>query len=219
MNNRLFANRNFSLSDGLDEEELEYFRSYNYKLAEDDGAYLIDYSPTTTQGQRTISVEESWNLGGVLGLDIGFTGGISGSVGTSYSVEDMTIRSLCGNDNGSYNNASWEFALNTDNYDESIFSGLSLRTPPQLGIGGYKSAQCWQWKVEKPGRYSNIKLFIDLGFNHTMNSYKKKGLISYPQDKDFFNGWFSEFITIRPPRRSIDWSWEVASPHGAGNGK
>lgn len=186
--------------------DLDFYHP-DYVLKQQDKALLIDYSPTTTQGQRTISVEESWNLGGEIGLiggglSGGISGGIGGSVGTSYSVEDMTIHALCANDNNCYNNAAWEFVVNSDNYDFSGWSGYSFHTPPLLGTGGYKSAQCWQWKVERPGRYGDIKLIIDLGFDHTQNSFRNKTFTGYSQNKTFFNGWFSEFITIRPPRRN-----------------
>lgn len=70
-------------------------------------------------------------------------------------------------------------------------------------MGGGKSSWCRQWKVEKPDNYANIKLVIDLGFDHTQNSYRNKVFTGYAENKSFFNGWFSGFITIRPLQHSL----------------
>lgn len=188
VNNRLFHSSDNYGSDNV----LKY----------SDGVYLLDFSPVSTSGQHTITVEESWNLSGEVGLSgVALSGGVGGSVSSSYNVQDMSITALCGNDNNCYNNAAWQFDISTDNYDFSGWSGYSFRKPPLLGTDAYKSVQCWQWKVEHPKNYGDIKILTDLGFDHSYNSYRNKVFSGESYTDNFFNGWYSEYITIRPPYR------------------
>lgn len=167
-----------------------------------DGAYLLDYSPSSTSGQRTTTVEESWQLSGDVGLSgTGFSGGVGGSISSSYSVEDMTITALCLNDNNCNNNAAWQFDVNTDNYNFSGWSGFSFRKPPLLGTDAYKTVQCWKWKVEHPKKYDSIRMVVDFGIDHSYNSYRNDFFSAKSQNGNFFNGWYSQYITIRPPYR------------------
>lgn len=186
----------------------EYYKEENV-LKITDGAYLLDFYPLSTSDQRTVTVQESWNLSGEIGLsgsDFGASigGGIGGSISNSYNVQDMTITALSLNDNKCNNNAAWQFDINTDNYDFSGWSGFSFRKPPLLGTDAYKTVQCWKWKVEHPKRYGEIRMVSDLGFDHSFNSYRNYFFSGESSTGNFFNGWFTQYINIRPPYRGTN---------------
>lgn len=180
--------------------------SHGTLLKNSEGAVLIDYSPTSTTGQHSTTVEESWNLSGSVGVSGSgvegvLSGGVGGSISNTYTTEDMTITALSMNDDNCLNNAAWQYDINTNNYDVSGWSGYSFRTPPILGTNAFKSAQCWLWKVEHPKNYGDIILHVFLGFDHSFNSYRNKTFSSYSENGNFFNGWYEQDIIIRPPYR------------------
>ena len=174
-------------------------------LKASEGAQLLDFSPTTTNGQSSTSVSVGWNLGGEIGLsntgvNTAITGGISGSVSDTYTTQDMTITANCGSDNECNNNAEWQFDIKSNNLGKNKWGLCKFNTPPTLGINAYKSTQCWLWKVENPKTYTNIKINTELSFKHAYNGYRNKVVSYSAQIGQFFNN-YREYITIRPPYR------------------
>ncbi len=169
------------------------------------GAYLLDYSPTTTIGQTSVTTTESWNFSGQIGFNTkkevsgAVSGGIGGSVGTTYSTQDMTITAKIGSDNACNNNACWSFDIKTDNVHKS-WGQYSFVDPPALGRNAYKSSQCWQWKVEHPKTHGNLQFYYDVSFCFAYNCYN-----NYPpieKETNYSNKIKNtEYITIRPPYR------------------
>ncbi len=180
-------------------------------LSLSEGAYLIDFSPTTTNGQSSVTTTENWNFGGELGIQgsrgnglggsFSLSGGFGGSVGTTYSTQDMTIVAKNGSDNACNNNACWSFEIRDDNYKNgSVWNYPSFVAPPLLGREGYKTSQCWQWKVLHPSIYKNLQLRYDISFCYAYNAYHsvapRKKWTNYSNKMSN-----TEYITILPPYR------------------
>ena len=184
-------------------------RNYNSDgdiLKSTDGAQLLDFSPTTTNGQSSTSVSVGWNLGGQVGLSTSgpsasISGGISGSVSSSYTTQDMTITANCGSDNKCNNNADWQFDIKDDNYGNTKVGNFYFNTPPALGRNTYKSTQCWLWKVEHPKIYGNIRILTSLRFEYSYNSYRNKTFTATSETGGFNTSWSAGYITICPPYR------------------
>ncbi len=181
----------------------------NRALSQSEGAYLLDFSPTTTNGQTSVTTTTGWNFGGQVGGEYGtsnkggslsLSGGISGSVGTTYSTLDLTITAKSGNDNSCNNNACWSFDIKTDNYKKSVWGYYSFTTPPQLGRETYKSSQCWQWKVEHPKTNGNFQLYSYVKFEYARDGYKNKNKHRKSTATSCVNE-NTEYITLCPPYR------------------
>ncbi len=171
-----------------------------------EGAYLLDYSPTTTIGQTSVTTTESWNFSGQIGFNSkkdfsgALSGGVGGSVGTTYSTQDMNITAKSGSDNACNNNACWSFDIKTDNFSSSWWTGYSFTNPPALGNNAYKSSQCWQWKVEHPKTHGSLQFHYDVSFCFAYNSYRNTP--SRKKETNYSNKIKNtECITIRPPYR------------------
>lgn len=174
-------------------------------LKASDGAQLLNFSPTTTNGQSSTSVSVGWNLGGQVGLSTtgpsaSVSGGISGSVSDTYTTQDMTITANCGSNDECNNNAEWQFDIKINNMGTTEWGYCKFNTPPALGTNAYKSTQCWLWKVENPKTYTNIKIDTELSFRHAYNSYRNYVFSYSAEIGQFFNN-YREYITIRPPYR------------------
>lgn len=177
-------------------------------IPQSEGANLIDFSPTTTNGQTSVTTAQTWSFTGSLGLQIGSqgvsgggtaTGGIGGSVGTTYTTQDMTITAKCGSDNACNNNACWSFVINDKNFSKD-WGGYSFTDPPALGKDAYKSSQCWQWKVQHPSTHRNLQLCYDISFRYAYNCYKN--VVPWKHETNTVNYTKNtEYITIRPPYR------------------
>ncbi len=178
-------------------------------LSQSEGAYLLDFSPTTTNGQTSVTTTTGWNFGGQVGGEYGtsnkggslsLSGGISGSVGTTYSTLDLSITAKSGNDNSCNNNACWSFYIKTDNFKKSALGYYSFTTPPELGRSAYKSSQCWQWKVEHPKTNGNMQLYSYISFEYAYNCYRNVP----SHDKETHPCCVNhkrEYITLCPPYR------------------
>lgn len=175
-------------------------------LPQSQGAYLLDYSPTTTIGQTSVTTTESWNFSAQIGYNSkreasgAVSGGVGGSVGTTYSTQDMTITAKSGSDNACNNNACWSFDIKTDNFKSSWWTGISFVDPPALGRNAYKSSQCWQWKVEHPKTHGNLQFCYDVSFCFAYNCYRNNP--SRKKETNYSNEVKNtEYVTIRPPYR------------------
>ncbi|MGM9869857.1 MAG: hypothetical protein ACI30R_09570 [Sodaliphilus sp.] len=145
-------------------------------LKQSEGAVLENFQPETVNGVTTYSSSSSFNLGGSLGLSssgetLNINGGISKTVGESFSVQDLSVVSMCADDQATYNNCHWAYNVNFKNQFKKNWIGWRsfTGTPPELSIGAIKTVQCWLWRLENPKRYNKVELDFTLSVTSAMD--------------------------------------------------
>lgn len=123
-----------------------------------DGLTLVKHSPATTNGSVTTSTSTSWNIGGSLGTNgPTLTGGISGTVGSSQTMADISTKNRS-MENNSNNNAGWKYWIDPNRQvDKGVFS-CSFRRPPMAATATFSSEQTWLYELNNASQYKALTL-------------------------------------------------------------
>ena len=174
-NNKFCVYRGLYLS-ALDIQNKLLNADNHQPLKQSDGAVLENFQPETVNGVTTYSSSSSFNLGGSIGLSssgetLNVSGGISKTVGESFSVQDLSVVSMCLDDPETYNNCHWAYNVNfNNNFKKDWLGRHSFKgTPPELSIGALKTVQCWLWRLENPKRYNKVELDFTLSVTSAMD--------------------------------------------------
>lgn len=163
----------------------------NEFITRDMGCYLAAFSPENSNGSTTQTSTVSWNLTGNIGTGGGsFGGGVTGTVGESRTIRDLTTRARVADNNDTGNNARWQYAITQSIYSKNVWGKYSFKEPCALSIDALQLIQSWLWKVENPSQYSNIKLRMDTRISYKADHYRNKTFKTY-------YGWILSRTTAR----------------------
>jgi hypothetical protein len=143
-----------------------------------DGLTLVKHAPYSTNASTTTSTSTSWNIGGQLGTSgANLQGGISGSVGSSQTLMDITTVDKCGEGETCNNNAWWQYTIDPWRQIKEMIT-LSFVSPPDAATHTFSCEQSWLWELRNASHYTNLKLRID--FNMELyRSLLRNGIISH----------------------------------------
>ena len=149
-----------------------------------DGLILEDFSPETTVGSKSYSSSTGFNIGGNVGAaktgpTLNITGGISVSVSESYSIPDLSITCMCGDDPELGNNCKWEYRTRRNNIGKKWTGKPYFYSPTELSINTIKVGQSWVWKLQNPKRYDNTTLYLRYSIGAWDYSDKKQWKFFY----------------------------------------
>ena len=130
-----------------------------------DGLILEDFSPETVVGSQTYSSSTGFSFGGNAGLSpsgptANYNFGINVSTSQSYSIPDLSVISMCGDDANLGNNCKWEYISRNQNYDIDWKDKATFYPPTQLSINTIKVGQSWVWKLDNPKRFDNRDFYL-----------------------------------------------------------
>ncbi len=123
-----------------------------------DGLTLVKHSPVSTNASITTSTSTSWNIGGDIGSNgASFTGGISGSVGSSQTLMDISTVDKCMKKTTCENNAWWQYTIDPLRQIKKSLK-FSFRKPPKAAIETFQCEQSWLWELKNASRYDDLYL-------------------------------------------------------------
>ena len=137
----------------------------NYYIPNNEGLVLEDFSPETVVGSQTYSSSTGFSFGGNAGLSpsgptANYNFGINVSTSQSYSIPDLSVISMCGDDANLGNNCKWEYISRNQNYDIDWKDKATFYPPTQLSINTIKVGQSWVWKLDNPKRFDNRDFYL-----------------------------------------------------------
>lgn len=129
-----------------------------------DGLTLVKHAPYSTNASTTTSTSTSWSISGQLGTSgaLQITGGISGSVGSSQTLMDITTVDKCSEGGTCNNNAWWQYTIDPWRQIKEHTFKYSFITPPDAAIHTFSCEQSWMWELKNASRYTKLRLRIDL---------------------------------------------------------
>lgn len=132
---------------------------WDNKVTLDDGLALVSHSPLSANESTTTSTSTSWSISGNVGNTGGsFSAGISGTVGSSQTLMDISTVDKCMADNDCHNNAWWEYVINDSRQIEENTFTFDFRTPPTAAINTFSSEQTWLWELKNASKYDDLWL-------------------------------------------------------------
>ncbi|MGM9859327.1 MAG: hypothetical protein ACI31C_01085 [Muribaculaceae bacterium] len=129
------------------------------------GLTLADFSPETVVGSQTYSTSTGFNIGGSAGLSPSGPSansniGINVSTSQSYSIPDLSVVSMCGDNETTKTNCKWEYHSRNHNYDVDWKGKATFHSPAQVSINTIKVGQSWVWKLTDPQPYDFYGLYL-----------------------------------------------------------
>lgn len=126
-----------------------------------DGLTLVKHSPASTNASTTTSTSTSWSVGGELGTGgASITGGISGSVGSSQTLMDISTEDKCMNGTTCGNNAWWLYTIDPWRQVKEKMKCYFV-DPPTAAIQTFTCEQSWLWQLDNASRYKELYLRTD----------------------------------------------------------
>lgn len=166
-----------------------------------DGLTLVKHAPYSTNASTTTSTSTSWNIGGQLGTGgANLEGGISGSVGSSQTMMDITTVDKCGEGTTCSNNAWWQYTIDPwRQVEEGTFKYYFI-TPPDAAIHTYSCEQSWLWELRNASHYTSLSLRVD--FNMDLFRTLIRNPFKIYRGYESGHVWKAHMFNIKLPNRS-----------------